>query len=375
MIYQGIQEHLPELNGTFSRGSDATYFDSAGILRTAGPNVLRLDHDPLTGKALGARLEGEKTNHLPLSNQFEAWTLQSGAPVRDPAAAIGPDGTLSACRIELPVGAMFYRSVGPASVGGSGTALSPSVFIKKINNDRLRLDNPQGSGGSWIVDLSLLDERWERIHAGHPAVTVASAWVAGSANAGMRFNGVSGNEAKFYAYLAQQETAFVTSPIMTGAAATARLAESLTIARTAPQEGTVVIEGRTPGGVSPISQCLWQWDDGTDANRYRLVRVNDGNLRAIMSVAGVDVVNLDLGSVANDADLKVVPSWRAGQFAASLNGAAAVVDTAYTGPLPVVSTVRCGSGATSGDEWFGTIARLGIFDRAYSPAELPEVWA
>ncbi|WP_156953456.1 hypothetical protein [Aquamicrobium defluvii] len=135
-----------------------------------------------------------------------------------------------------------------------------------------------------------------------------------------------------------------------------------------------MIEGRTPLGTGG-NQVLWQWDDGTDASRYRLVRVNDGNLRAIMTVAGVDVVNLDLGPVANDADLKVVPSWRAGQFAASLNGEAAVVDTAYTGPLPVVSTLRCGSGATSGDEWFGTFACLGVFDRSYSPAELPEVWA
>lgn len=393
--YGSIAAYLAGASGTFSRGSDATYFGDDGILRNAGPNVLRLDHDPGAGKALGARLEGARTNLLPYPNDFSKWTAGGYAGNVLSAAIPGPFGgfadkitegstqvdkhgrriSASGLLENAPNRMVFWAKAAERQMAAAWSfANNTSLSFFMLSGDGLAEKETITSNDPRIVALPggwyecSLDavtnagQTTKTVHIGPRVFATGAAWQG---------DGVSG----IYVQHAQLEAApFNSSRILGGQNPTSRLADSLTFARAAPPEGTVVIEGRTPLGTGG-NQVLWQWDDGADANRYRLVRVNDGNLRAIMTVTGVDVVNLDLGPVANDADLKVVPSWRSGQFAASLNGAAAVVDTAYTGPMPVVSTVRCGSGATSGDEWFGTIAHLGLFDKAYSPAQIQEMSA
>lgn len=389
--------YIDAAGGTFSRGSDASYFDSAGVLRTAGSNVLRLDHDPATGKVLGARMEGAGTNLAINSGGRSGAVGVIGAGGALPtywsvAAALGLTVEVLATNVDPMIGGCRLRVYGVTAVSGnfrmqcsSGVARTveqagvvASCFVRGVSGALpgqpvITLVN---ANAGHVAPFDPFDatslSKARRLGTG--AGTVSSPLAIRQE---LRFFVATGVAVDFTIEIggAQlEEASFPSSYVETTSAAAQRLADSLTFARAAPPEGTVVIEARSPLGTGG-NQVLWQWDDGTDANRYRLVRVNDGNLRAIMTVAGVDEVNLDLGPVANDADLKVVSSWRAGQFAASLNGAAAVVDTAYTGPLPVVSTVRCGSGATSGDEWFGAVARIGIFDRTYDPSQLPEAWA
>lgn len=383
--YGSIDAYLAGASGTFSRGSGATYFDASGILRTAGPNVLRLDHDPITGKALGVRLEGAGTNDWLWFDGSQSF----GAPpaAYTPKGTIAPSGAMDATVINA-VGsnsARYQMSI-PAGKHSSGQVLTLQWCQQRINytgtgwaaypGSFLAVTNSVNMGTTGCGKVADLAGGWELWEASVQIVDGAVSSILRMYFGGSYFSGgvVSGADPFAFWGIDLKASPIRSSLVYTAGNPAQRLADSLTFARAAPPEGTVVIEGRTPLGTGG-NQVLWQWDDGTDASRYRLVRVNDGNLRAIMTVAGVDVVDLDLGPVANDADLKVVLSWRSGQFAASLNGAAAVVDTSYTGPLPVVSTVRCGSGATSGDEWFGTFACLGVFDRSYSPAELPEVWA
>lgn len=47
---------------TFTRGSSGTYFGPDGIMRTAGVNEPRFDHDPITGQSLGLLVEESRTN-------------------------------------------------------------------------------------------------------------------------------------------------------------------------------------------------------------------------------------------------------------------------------------------------------------------------
>jgi len=49
---------------TFSRASNATYFDASGTMQTAATNVARFDHNPTTGAALGLLVEEQRTNLL-----------------------------------------------------------------------------------------------------------------------------------------------------------------------------------------------------------------------------------------------------------------------------------------------------------------------
>lgn len=49
---------------TFARGSEATYFDAGGVLRTAAVDEPRFTYDPETGEALGLLIEEQRTNLL-----------------------------------------------------------------------------------------------------------------------------------------------------------------------------------------------------------------------------------------------------------------------------------------------------------------------
>jgi hypothetical protein len=49
---------------TYTRASDATFFDSNGTIQTAGANTPRFDHNPATGESLGLLIEEARTNLL-----------------------------------------------------------------------------------------------------------------------------------------------------------------------------------------------------------------------------------------------------------------------------------------------------------------------
>lgn len=54
---------MPAINDvvSFTRASSGTYWDANGVLQVAGPDQLRLDHDPVTGEPLGVLIESEYT--------------------------------------------------------------------------------------------------------------------------------------------------------------------------------------------------------------------------------------------------------------------------------------------------------------------------
>jgi hypothetical protein len=49
---------------TFTRASDGTVTDSAGVLQTAATDVPRFDHNPTTGESLGLLVEEQRSNLL-----------------------------------------------------------------------------------------------------------------------------------------------------------------------------------------------------------------------------------------------------------------------------------------------------------------------
>ena len=49
---------------TFTRASSGSYFGADGILKYAGVNEARFDHDPVTGESLGLLIEEQRTNSI-----------------------------------------------------------------------------------------------------------------------------------------------------------------------------------------------------------------------------------------------------------------------------------------------------------------------
>lgn len=85
---------------TFTRlmtgASVATYVGADGLIKTAGNNVPRFDHNPATGESLGLLVEEPRTNALTYSQAFSTapWTLTGGTLTAN--STIAPDGTTTA---------------------------------------------------------------------------------------------------------------------------------------------------------------------------------------------------------------------------------------------------------------------------------------
>ncbi|KKN23616.1 hypothetical protein LCGC14_0903180 [marine sediment metagenome] len=80
------------------RTTNATYFDTVGVLQTAGSGVARFDHDPVTGESLGLFVEKARTNLILRS------TLEGGDPPTGWTKPFGPGTAISQASILISGG-------------------------------------------------------------------------------------------------------------------------------------------------------------------------------------------------------------------------------------------------------------------------------
>lgn len=67
---------------TFTRASEASYFDSKGVLRWAPANEMRFTFDPATGESLGYLAEPQRTNSCLWSEYFSnGWWVKAGGTI------------------------------------------------------------------------------------------------------------------------------------------------------------------------------------------------------------------------------------------------------------------------------------------------------
>ena len=121
---------------TFTRSSGGSYLDSKGILRYAGVNEARFDHDPETGESLGFLMEERRTNLLTHSQNFNNWSIVNNNNL------INVPVTLKESNEKSPDGItnFFSATYGPSNadirrafVGGFGKTYTASCFYKKPN--------------------------------------------------------------------------------------------------------------------------------------------------------------------------------------------------------------------------------------------------
>lgn len=394
-----VADYLDLAGGVFSRGSDGTYFDLAGNMLTAGPHELRLDHDPATGEALGYRAEGTGTNLAPWSSDFSQaalWAISNfNRTPGQPSLRPGEDATLftkigagagqirtNSIVIPLPAvtASIFARKASGANEANQfavrNASRNETWRIDNINYDTLAAFNGGGAqrattdlvtrrcADDWVQivyrnqsDISADENFWLYLISSGAVSPEGQAAMAMGAH--IRAGGV------------------LDSYIPTAGGAAVRMADSLSFPVSPASEGTVVIRARAALG-GGATQVLWQGgsDVTTNTNRVYLIRNPSGVLVALVNQGGgPDVVTLVLGAVADGEDFKVALSWRQGRVAASRNGGAPVVNTAYTGPMPTVVRTAEGAQPSGSLAWFGTIARTVRWDRAYSPAQLQEMSA
>ena len=81
---------------TFTRASNATFFDASGVLQTASNGTPRFNHDPATGASRGLLIEEARTNLLERSAELDSATWSKSGGTITANADTAPDGTTTA---------------------------------------------------------------------------------------------------------------------------------------------------------------------------------------------------------------------------------------------------------------------------------------
>lgn len=140
---------------SFSRASEATYFDASGVMQTAASGALRLGAHVFNGSAWvnrGALIENSGTNECLRSEEFDdAVWIKTSATIT-PNAATALDGSVTADRYESDAdGSSLDQTVAVTQPG-----LNFSIFVKAETAQflHLRAVSNYGFGSESWFDLS-----------------------------------------------------------------------------------------------------------------------------------------------------------------------------------------------------------------------------
>ena len=376
---------------TFSRASSATYFDSAGVLQTAGSEVARAhafqDYNPSTLAPLGFLIEEQRTNLLLYSAEFDnaAWGKSNCTITAN--SVTSPAGTTTGDTLTTTVAGGAMNQTTQAFSAGSTVTIT--VFAKKNTSNFLRMElgnlvncwfnlntgatasNGAGSGNVLFSAKSIqaINNGWYRCTL---TVTTSVLTTLGVLLFATDSDGnTSSINSSIYLWGAQAEVgAFATSYIATSTAAATRLADSASITGTNfsqwynQTEGTFVTEFSSQNGPvgTPTALII---NDNTFDNAC-VVRLNSGTSQSLVLAGAVVQASLLSSSIAAGVIAKMAAAYKANDFAFVVN--AGTVQTDTSGAMPVVDRIFIGG--TSGGYLNGRIRRLSYYRARLSNASL-----
>ena len=124
----------------FTRGSTGTFVGSNGLIQSAGNNVARFDHDPVTLACKGLLIEESRTNASWYSGALvvgTGWSANATPSVTSVVDGLGPDGNNAYEITEIAnTGTHTLFNTGGSGTTGatsvvSGTTYTGSIFVKK----------------------------------------------------------------------------------------------------------------------------------------------------------------------------------------------------------------------------------------------------
>jgi hypothetical protein len=335
---------------TFTRASDGTFVDSAGVIQTAATDVPRFDHNPTTLESLGLLVEEQRTNSIRNNTMVGAvagtpgtlptnWIAQSSAVgITFAIASVGTESGIAYVDIQAsgtPVAGgtsqiAFEENAQIAALSGqtwTGSAYCSLVAGTLPGIAGLRVIE-RSIGGSFLVssatsftptNAALGTQRVFHTRALDNALTAFT-------NARIDVSYVSGVAVNFTLRIGLPQLelgAFATSPILTSTATVTRSADVASITGSAfsswyrADEGTVFAQTQVAGyssttgpdlvalfGADPVSDRINMFVAGVDANYRARIRTGgvDQLLQNVVALANIyDVNNSAIAYKENDS--------------------------------------------------------------------------
>ncbi len=365
---------------SFTRATNGTFFNSSGVLTTAGSGVARFDHrlEGTTWVNKGLLIEEQRTNLALRSEEFNDayWTKVNVGITTNSIAS--PTGGVSAETLADNSTNAQHNIQSSSITITSGATITASCFLKKnpsntawdnvwiqVNNTgftsgfrcRANISNGTFAAGTQTFGVGVFISQsvqdvgndWYRFTVTGSLGTNTAALLTFFLNDGNTYVG-SGNSC--YAWGAQLEAgAFLTSYIATTASAVTRNQDVVNMTSTNfsswfnSSEGTVFCRWDNIG-FNVVNNYIWQIDDTTSNERYYLITTStaafndaiDGNTN---QTTGLSLTyNPQLFQQYSNSF-----AYKINDFAASFNGATVNTDT--SGSLPTVTRLVLGEAQTT----------------------------
>jgi hypothetical protein len=391
---------------TFTRASDATFFDASGTLQTASNNAPRFDHSG--GSSLGLLIEEARTNSIRNSQAGGAATGVSGTMPTNWSAATAPNGLTREIVGTGTINGLSYIDIryngtttattgfgiffdGPAaSAAVAGQTWTSSVYVALVGGTVSGTNNiyvyAQETNGSTNVQQSVsnfrasLTSSLQRFSVTRTFTEATATHSRGS----IAMDYTSGATIDITLRIAApqlEQGAFPTSYIPTTTAAATRSADSAVVTPISSfynqSEGTLFAEaiasttnGMASGGNSQHAAALVE--NAVTNLALSLYRQNSAtNGRFFVGTSGGSQADISQAGFTAGASTRLIGAYKQDDFALSVNGASASPDT--SGSLPSPTSLRVGAYTATGGFLNGHIRKIAYYPRRLSNTLLQQL--
>lgn len=355
-----------------TRASSATCFGPDGKLRTVAVNTPRIDYDPVTGKCLGLRTEGEaRTNLLSNSTDLLAWSkgadttvtaVAGGAPNGATSFAVNNAGSSSHVSASYPATSGNTYAV---SVYWRGTSKPATGFL--ISAEYRNGDASLRVLLSFASTEIIADGLWRRY-----SVAATDAGNSSGGRAVFFCTGTGTADSGEIAMPQAEAGSFASSYIPTSGAAATRPAEIFAIdvpALVGQAAGTVLVEFSVNALKSSGINEIVRLRDGSP-NTYFLALREGGVISGcdvVAYAAGAIIVDTDSRALAANTLHKAAIGYATNDTGFSLNGQAVLNHGTPTFPLAQPFS-RLMFGAH-----MGHVQRVAIYNRRLTDVQMQRI--
>jgi hypothetical protein len=364
---------------TFTRASTGTFVDSDGVIRSAGNDVPRFDHNPLTGECLGLLPEEQRQNLLLRSEEFDnaSWAVARCSISANTSTS--PAGTLTADTIVEDASNNTHRVIQSAITVTAGATVTYSIYFKFDGRSQINLYVDSGDGAIVFAAYFSASGFLASEVAGTGTFTsstfasLANGWYRASitgvvgtatsirasvflASGGSRiYQGDSRNALTIWGAQLEAGSGPPSSYIVTTTAAATRTADVVSITTAGGNIRTLFTSFRSPAsGTRPVVSL----DDNTANERIEIL-TSGTDPKLLVTDGGSAVADLDAGTVTANTLASIAARFNTDDYAISINGGTSQLDAA--GTLPTVNRIRIGSNQAGG-YLNGPIARIATWD-------------
>jgi hypothetical protein len=368
---------------TFTRASGGSYVGADGLIKLAGVNEPRFDHDPTTGESLGLLIEEQRTN-LVSNSTYNASTWSNVFPANATLTTgiLAPDGTNTAVRLTCQAtGSSLLRVTFPTFTPNGTTAYTASFYVRMVSrgtisfNNSLTCDLMDATPSGNYLPL-LIPNQWVRVSFSAVPTAIATFF----------FDLLSDNNNNYvldFWGVQLEAGAFATSYIPTVASSRTRAADnaSMTGANFSSwyrqDEGTLVSNFISRGifGIDGFNR-VYDLSDGTSTNGFALLRLGNSNVLFYEAYTYNNVTPFFNTFVTNNSTpILYAAAFRQNYFyrvVKESTGIKTIYNPNFTLTTPSVNRmgIGCEFRTIINRQLNGTISKLTYYPKALTPSQL-----